>query len=102
MANDKTIGWTELLTFVSPAGQQQIVDFVAEARERRGADWLPEIQAEFPMFSWIVELVCTRGAEEAFAELQREFPNYPLWIVRGQLTAMHGRLKYEIERPRGK
>jgi hypothetical protein len=97
----ETLDWKDLLTFLSPTGQQQIVDFVAEAKATRGSNWLPEIQREFPMFSWIVELVCTRTADEAFADLQDAFPNYPLWLARGQLTALHGRLKHEIEKPRG-
>jgi hypothetical protein len=99
MSND-AITWQEILTFLSPAGQQQLVDFIREAKETRGSNWLPEIKAEFPMFSWIVELIATRTAEEAFAELSAEFPNWPLWIAKGQLVQLHGRLAAEIDKPR--
>lgn len=92
--------WQEILTFLSPAGQQQIVDFIREARETRGENWLPEIKNEFPMFSWIVELIATRTADEAFDELAAAFPNWPLWIAKGQLTQLHGRLLAEIDKPR--
>jgi hypothetical protein len=99
--SQQTIDLREFLTFLSPAGQQQIVEFIHRAQAERGANWLPEIQAEFPMFSWIVELVCNRTADEAFAELQSQFPNYPLQLAKGAIKSLHGRLKSEIEVKRG-
>lgn len=98
--SEQTISWRELLTFISPAGQQQIVEFVRRARDERGANWLFEIKSEFPMFAWLAQLVCTRSPEQAFEALAREFPNYPLWLARDQLIKLHGVLKTEIERPR--
>lgn len=100
MTDNETISWLDLLTFVSPGGQQQIIDFIAEARSTRGANWLPEIKREFPMFSWIVELVVTRTADEAFSELQAAYPNYPLYLAKGQLLQLHERLLAEIDKPR--
>ena len=94
------IGLNELMAFVSPAGQQQLIDFVREAKQTRGENWLPQIQAEFPTFSWIVELIANRTADEAFEELQTAFPNYPLWMAKGQLMNLHGRLLAEIDKPR--
>lgn len=99
--SNQTIAWSDLLTFLSPAGQQQIVDFVRKAKAERGARWLPELKAEFPMFSWIVELVADRTAAEAFEELQISFPSYPLWIAKTQLIELHSRLRHEIDKPRG-
>lgn len=96
----ETLGWQDLLTFLSPAGQQQIVDFIRQAKETRGENWLPEIKAEFPMFSFIVELIADRDAEAAFAELQSVYPNYPLWLAKNQLISLHGRLRAEIDKPR--
>ena len=96
-----TIGWTELLTFLSPDGQQQIINFVQEAKATRGNNWLPEIEAEFPMFSFIVELIADRDAEQAVIELQSQFPGYPLWLAKSQLISLHGRLRAEIDKPRG-
>ena len=94
------IKWSDFLTLLSPAGQQQLVDFVRRAQQERGTNWLPEIKAEFPMFTWIVELVCTRTADEAFTELQSEFPAFPLRLAKSQLIQLHGTLKTEIERKR--
>ena len=94
------IGLSELMAFVSPAGQQQLIDFVRDAKATRGENWLPQIKAEFPTFSWIVELIANRTAEEAFSELQTAFPNYPLWMAKGQLLDLHGRLLAEINKPR--
>ena len=96
-----SINPSEILALLSPAGQQQVVEFIQRAQAERGANWLPEIQAEFPMFSWIVELVCNHTADEAFAELQSQFPNYPLQLVKGGIKSLHNRLRIEIERPRG-
>lgn len=98
--HSNAIGWSELLTFFSPAGQQQISDFIAQAKDQRGENWLPEIKAEFPLFSWIVDLVANRTADEAFEELQKTYPTYPLWIAKGQLINLHARLIAEIEKPR--
>ena len=94
------INWSDLLTLLSPAGQQQLVDFVRRAQAERGANWLPEIKAEFPTFTWIVELVCTRTADEAFADLQAEFSGLPLRLVKPQLLQLHATLRTEIERKR--
>lgn len=99
MSNQK-VTWRDIATFVSPAGQQQLVDFVRKAKDERGANWLPEIQAEYPMFSWIVELVCTKTADEAFTELQNEFPIFPLWMIEGKVHNLHAALRHEIERKR--
>lgn len=94
------LSWKDWLAFLSPEGQQQIVDFVAEARETRGKNWIGEIQAEFPLASWIAELVCTRPADEAFNEIAAAYPDYPVWMVKRHLLAFHARLKFEIEKPR--
>lgn len=98
MANE--MGWLEFLTFLSPKGQEQIVDFIRAAKETRGENWLTEIKREFPMFSWLVELIATRTADEAFEELQAAYPTYPLSLAKGQLIALHGRLLAEIDKPR--
>ncbi|MDI1241218.1 MAG: hypothetical protein PSX80_04780 [bacterium] len=97
----ETIGWKEWLTFLSPAGQEQIIDFIRQAREERGGNWLPEIKAEFPMFAFIVELIADREADQAFEELQSQFSGYPLWMVKDKLISLHGRMRAEIDRPRG-
>ena len=47
------------------------------------------------------KLVCNHTADEAFAELQSQFPNYPLQLVKGGIKSLHNRLRIEIERPRG-
>ena len=99
--SENAIGWKEILKLLSPAGQQQIVVFVRQAREQRGAGWLEEIKREFPTFSWIVELVCSRTAEEAYGDLQAEYSTYPLWMIKPQLIGLHGVLRTEIEKPRG-
>lgn len=96
----RQISWSEILTFLSPAGQQQIVGIIRQAHRQRGENWLPEIQAEFPTFSWIAELVSARTADEAFAALQNEYANLPLYLIKGKLFELHGVLNAEIERKR--
>lgn len=92
--------WSDLLTFLSPGGQQQIIDFVRRAQVERGANWLPELKNEFPMFSWIIELVATKTADEAFNELQATYKYYPLHFVKPSIVALHERLRAELERGR--
>ena len=95
------LSWAELLRFVSPGGHQEIVDFIVDVRERRGADWLPTLEADFPMASWLVRLVCTKDADAALDEIAELYPNLPIRYAAGnQIKALHGRLKYEIERKR--
>lgn len=100
MANE-SIGWSEWLAFLTPDGQEQIIAFVRQAKADRGANWLNEINAEFPMFSFIVELIADRDGEEAFTDLQSQFPSYPLWLAKPKLISLHGRLRAEIDKPRG-
>lgn len=99
MAN-QTINWKQIATLLSPAGQQQLVDFVRRAKEDRGKHWLPEIKREYPTFSWIVDLVANKTADEAFAELQAEFPVFPLHLVEGKIHNLHAALSAEIDKPR--
>jgi hypothetical protein len=100
MSAPPSVSWTEVLQLISPDGRRQIREFVSKAAEERGANWLPEIKAEYPTFSWIVDLVANHPAEEAFEELKAEFPKLPLWMFRAQLLEFHGFLKTEIERKR--
>ena len=98
--SENSISLSEIITFLSPSGQQQLVDFVRQAREQRGSNWLPEMQAEFPMLTWVVDLVCNHTADEAFTELQRQFPNYPLQLARPSIYTLHDRLRLELEKKR--
>lgn len=97
---DSQISWRDLLTFLSVEGQRQVLEFVRRAQQERGSNWLPEIRNEFPMFAWIVELVATRTADEAFDELQAAYPHYPLHFVRDRIVHLHGMLKNEIYKAR--
>jgi hypothetical protein len=100
MPDTHEILWRDLLTFLSPSGQRQIVEFVQRARRERGHNWLVEIKTEFPLFSFLVELVALRTAEEAFLELQSAYPNYPLAFVKSSIIELHQRLRREIEKER--
>lgn len=94
------LSWRDWLAFLSPAGQQQIVDFVVQARDSRGENWLPEIKAEFPMAAWIAELVCSHDADAAFEQFAAAYPDFPIWMVKRHLIGLHAKLRFEIERPR--
>lgn len=97
---DNNISWKEVAALLSPAGQDQLIAIIHTAQEKRGKDWLPAIQSEFPMASWIVELVCQKTADEAYRELQSTFPTWPLWIAESKIKTLHGRLLEAIETPR--
>ena len=101
MPASSTIGIQEILYFISADGQQQIIEFVRRAQDERGSSWLAEIQTEYPMMSFLVELVANRDAPTAYAELQTKFRGYPLWLAKDQLISLHGRLRAEIDKPRG-
>src|SRR4051812_39321316 len=81
----QSLSWREILSFLSPVGQQRIVEFVRQAKVERGANWLHELKAEFPTFNWLADLVCNFEADEAFDELQSEFSTLPLAVVKPQL-----------------
>lgn len=96
-----TASFSEIRALLSPDGQQQLIAFIQQAREQRGGGWLEEIKIEYPMFCWIAELVSNRTADDAFAELQRQFPLFPLSLVKPQIHQLHTTLKTEIDKPRG-
>jgi len=90
--------WTRLLT---PEGQAEVVAFVRDFRERRGADWIPAIKADYPTLSWLVEIVATKTADEAVDEIAGQFPLFPVRFLAGsQIKELHGRLRAEIDKPR--
>src|SRR3954463_13639025 len=99
--NDPPFNWAGFLQLISPSGQQQMIEFVQRAQRERGANWLPEIKAEFPMASWIIELVCTRTAEQALDAVCDTYDKWPVRLLAGNaIINLHGRLKDEIEKPR--
>jgi len=101
MQQPESISLTDWLALLSPAGQQQIVDFVAEARDTRGAGWLAEVSDEFPMARWIVELVATKTADEALAEIEAMYPLMPIrWVAGDDIKSLHARLLAEIDKKR--
>lgn len=92
------LSWREITTFLSPTGQQRIVEFVRQSRNERGPGWLNELQSESLTYNWISELVRTMDADEAFEELQAEYPTLPLAMVKPQVYNLHSALRDEIER----
>jgi len=89
---------TQLMHLVSPEGQQEIVDFIRDARERGGRDWLPAIKSEFPFATWIADLVANYTADEAFEEICRSYPAARL--AGSQIKALHAKLSEELDKPR--
>src|SRR4051812_2064552 len=86
------LSWREWLSLISPHGQQQMIDWVRDAREKRGANWLAEIAAEYPLFSWIAELVCSMDADDALSEIEAAYPHWPIrMIAGGKLKELHAR-----------
>ena len=103
MANEApaSLSVSQWLGLLSEDGQRQIVEFVAYARETRGAGWIDELTAEYPMASWIVALVSTRTADEALEDICCQFPNLPVRLLGGKIKSLHARLAAEIDKPRG-
>jgi hypothetical protein len=90
--------WREILTFISPAGKQQMVDFVRRTKAERGPNWLFEIASEFPRFGWLADLVCNYTAAEAFDELLAQYSTLPLESIKPQLYDLHALLRDELDR----
>jgi hypothetical protein len=95
-----SVSFGEIMALVSPEGQQQLIDFVRRAREERGAGWLEAIKTDYPTFCWIADLVANNTGEEAVAQLQKQFPLFPLAIVKTKLLTLHAALQAEIDKPR--
>lgn len=95
------VNWRDLLTFLSPKGQEQIAAFIAEARATRGEHWLEEIQAEFPTASWFVDLAVNYTADDALDAIATAYPHWPVKAFAGDgIRLLHARLNYELEKPR--
>jgi hypothetical protein len=90
----------DILLFLSPEGQKQIVEFIHRAKRERGSRWLPYIKAEFPMATWIIDLAANKTADEALEEVKQAYPTLPVWIVGNQIRELHATLRREIDRPR--
>ena len=100
-ANAPQLNWSQLTSLASDDVQQQIVDFIVEARNTRGENWLPEIQAEFPLARWIADLVANYTADEAIEQIAEAYPLVPVNFLAGDaIRSLHGRLKFELEKPR--
>ncbi len=91
---------SDWLRLLSPGGQQQLVDFIRQARDERGSRWIHELKDEFPFASWLIGLVANRTADEALADLSAEYPSLPVRIVGSQIRLLHARIKFEIEKKR--
>lgn len=84
-----------LLTQIATGDDDQIVAFFRKVRDEHGSEWLAAIQKEYPSASWLADLVANKTADEAFAEVCRE---YPLAKFLGtQLKTLHAKLRHEIE-----
>ena len=100
MARDSPIGVADFLHLISPDGRAQIAEFIDQAKQQRGARWLEEIKADYPTFCFVIDLIANRTADEAFEELKRSYPMYPLGTFKTQLMELHGFLRAEIDKPR--
>jgi len=90
--------WKDMLALLTPDGQRQIGEFIADFRTKHGPEWLEDFQAEYPTFAWIADLAANRTADEAVAEITRQ---YPLAVfAKTQITAFHAFLKQEIDKKR--
>lgn len=94
------ISLNEIQNFLSPQGQQIIVDFVRKAQKERGAKWLEEIKEEYPNFCWIADLIANKTFDDAYKELSKEINPIFLYPIKGKLKEFHETLKFEFDRKR--
>ena len=91
------VNWRELLSFLSPTGQQRIVGSIQRTLAEHGAV-LTTTVSEFPEFGWLIELLCDRDIDDVFKFLQKEYPTLPLSLIKPQLENLHATIRFEIEK----
>lgn len=94
------IDWMQMVRILSPSSRAEIAAIIADARQRAGADWLRAISDEYPMFTWMIDLVANYDADAAYMQIESEYPDYPLWMFKRQIVELHQWLRSEIDRPR--
>jgi hypothetical protein len=87
------------LQYLTPAGADELCEFLTTARNALGDDWLEAVQEENPHLVFVVDLVLNRTADEAFAYVCRQFGAARLY--KKQLYDLHRRLNEEFRKPRG-
>lgn len=85
--------------FITPGGQQALVEWIQRIRREQGAEWLETIKTDFPTASWFVDLVANYTAEEAVDHLTKEYGK-GVYLVGGQIKTLHAKLREEIDKPR--
>lgn len=91
------LNFTDLVT---GNGQQVLLEWFRTYRDQHGAEWLADIKAEWPFGSWVVELVTTKTADEAHAEICKHYPLAALPFAAKPLKAFHAILLEEIDKKR--
>jgi len=89
------LDFTQML---SANGQEVLLNWFRQYRDQHGHEWKAEIKNEWPLGYWVVELVTTRTADEAFAEIVRQYPLAAL--AARPIKAFHAKLLEEIDKKR--
>ena len=86
------------IDLVTPRGQRLVIDYIRDFRTVHGPEWLDEMRKLYPEFCRLVELVTTKTADEAHAEIVKDYP--AALLFGSTIKSLHGILLEEIERKR--
>lgn len=94
-----SISLGDLAFYLSPDGQTELVALVREARDG-GPAMLDDLREEFPWIAELLDLVANHDSNTAFDKLKAKYKKLPIWLFETSLKNLHGRLRFEIDRPR--
>lgn len=89
------LNFADLLT---DNGLQVLLEWFRTYKDQHGPEWIADIKAEWPFGSWIVDLVTTKTADEAFVIVKQNY-----WLAAAfetQLKQLHAVLLAEIDKKR--
>lgn len=82
---------------MSPQGWKECLAVIQKAHETRGAEWLLELQKNYPNLYFACELAMNKTADEAFQVIYEHYGPITL-IFKSQILDFHARLKTEIDK----
>lgn len=89
--------WSDILKLLSPAGQDELIKIVRQARKERGARWLDAIRQEYPHAVQALEIaIACDDAHTAFDRLTAKYPDWPLWLAKPLILNLYAKLRAEI------
>lgn len=88
----------ELLNLLTPAGQQQLVDFVREANATQGKPFADYVREHYPQFVGVLDVLINYTPRAAVNKLIDDYPLLPIRNFAPQIIALHETLNRELKK----